>query len=302
MATSSNMPSAEVTVDVELVQRLLADQHPDLADLEPTELANGWDNVMFRLGPALTVRLPRRQLAADLVLNEQRWLPSLAGRLSLPVPEPVRTGRPTSYYPWHWSVLRWLPGRPADGREPLDQPTAAVDLGRFLAELHHPAPIDAPVNRFRGGPLADRDAGMRDRMATLGPAIDAAAVTACWNECVALPRWDGPPMWLHGDLHPLNLLMADGRISAVIDFGDITSGDPATDLAIGFSLIDAEHRDAFRRAAESSHRSLDAATWGRARGWCLSVGVAIAANSADNPTMARIGHDMIEAATGFEDL
>ena len=165
-------PAAEVAIDSTLVRRLLATQHPDLAHLEPIELASGWDNVLFRLGPALTVRLPRRQLAATLVEHEQRWLPELADRLPLPVPTPVRFGRPTGFYPWSWSILPWFDGGPAGADPDLDGSTAARQLGDFLAALHRPAPADAPVNPFRGGPLAERDQILRQRVDALGPIID----------------------------------------------------------------------------------------------------------------------------------
>lgn len=290
-----NTPAAEVDIDEALVRRLLTDQHPDLAALAIRELSHGWDNVMFRLGDQLTVRVPRRELAAALVEHEQRWLPDLAADLPLPIPAPVRAGRPTDYYPWSWSVLPWFDGRPAGATAPDDPEQAATDLGRFLAALHRPAPADAPENPFRGSPLADRNDAVLGRIASLATTIDVDDVTGRWRSAVEQPPWLGPPMWLHGDLHPLNVLVAGGRIGAVIDFGDITAGDPATDLAVAFSLFDPEVRPVLRAAADSPVRPIDDAMWARAEGWCLAVGLAILANSADDPVMHRLGRRMTEA-------
>lgn len=287
------MPAAEVEIDVDLVRRLLTDQHPDLADLPIVELANGWDNVMFRLGPDLTVRIPRRELAASLVEHEQRWLPVLAPGLPLPIPAPVRVGRPTDYYPWSWSVLPWFEGRPVADDPELDGPAAARDLGRFLAALHRPAPPEAPANPHRGGPLADRDLLVRQRLDQLGNAVDRASLLARWDRGLAAPPWNGPPTWLHGDLHGLNVLSLDGRLVAVIDFGDITAGDPATDLAAAWPILDAADHDEFRRAASTAERPVDDDLWHRAGGWALSVGLALLANSADNPALAAMGRRMI---------
>lgn len=278
------MPAAEVPVSVELVRRLLGEQHPDLADLPVAVLANGWDNLVCRLGEEFLVRLPRRALAAELVAHEQRWLPELAGRLPLPVPSPVRVGRPTAHYPWGWSVVPFLPGRIA-ARSELDDPwSGAGALGGFLDALHAPAPSQAPANAFRGIPLAGRAEGVLTALAHVDPA-DRAAALRVWETAVATPAWDGPPLWLHGDLHPANILVDHGQISAVIDFGDITAGDPATDLSVAWMLFTAPQRAALRQA----YGRADDATWERARGWALALSLAFLTHSADNPLMHGIG-------------
>jgi aminoglycoside phosphotransferase (APT) family kinase protein len=274
------------------VQALLAEQFPDLADLELTELAYGWDNAMFRLGDELTVRLPRRALAARLVEHEQRWLPTLAPRLPLPIPAPVRSGRPGAEYPWSWSVCPWLPGVVASRAAPDDPVEAAETLGRFLAALHQEAPIDAPPNPFRGVPLAQRDEVTRQRADQVASLVDRGAVIACWSELAATPPWSGSPLWLHGDLHPANVLVDAGRIAAIIDFGDITAGDPATDLAVAWMLLPETARSRFRTAAGV----IDDDTWARARGWALSLGLAYVASSADNPMFSRLGQRVVAAA------
>lgn len=278
------MPAAEVPVSVELVRGLLDQQHPDLADLPVEILANGWDNLVCRLGEELLVRLPRRAIAAELIAHEQRWLPELAGRLPLPVPAPVRVGQPTTQYPWSWSVVPFFPGRIVAQSAPDDPWSAAATLGGFLDALHIPAPAEAPVNPLRGIPLVGRAPGVLDALAHVDPA-DRADALRMWEVAVAAPAWDGPPLWLHGDLHPANILVDRGRISAVIDFGDITSGDPATDLSVAWLLFTAEHRAALRQA----YGRADDATWCRARGWALALSLVFLTHSADNPLMRGIG-------------
>jgi len=296
----ASTPAAEIEIDEDLVLRLLAEQHDDLTDLPIQVLASGWDNVMFRLGDELTVRLPRRSAAATLVEHEQRWLPELAPRLPLPIPAPVRVGRPSSFYPWSWSVLPWFDGGPAGIAADLDGPTVAEQLGRFLAALHRPAPSDAPDNPHRGVPLRQREAGFLERVDLLSsssadrPAlIDRAATLDRWSAAVGAKVWPGPPLWVHGDLHGHNILSDHGHLVAVIDFGDITSGDPATDLAVAWSILEPQDHQAFRRAADAAERPIDDAMWLRAEGNAIAVGIAILANSADNPAMAAMARRML---------
>lgn len=264
-------PAAEVEIDEALVRRLLEEQHPDLADLHLELLAEGWDNVIFRLGDELTVRLPRRELSAFLALHEQRWLPKLAAGLPLPVPVPVRIGAPGGGYPWPWHVGPWLPGQPMEHAPPDDLDAAATLLGQFLAALHQPAPSDAPVNPYRGIPLRDRQERLHTGLVDLGDTVDAAAVRRRWDSLVGTPPWEGPPVWLHGDVHPLNLLVHMGALAAVIDFGDICAGDPASDLAVAWMLFPEPARSAFRSAT-----GVDDHTWARGEGWALALGVAMA--------------------------
>ncbi len=231
-------------------------------------------------------------MSAVLVEHEQRWLPELAPRLPLPVPAPLRLGRPGRGYPWAWSVLPWLPGTPASELAPDDPVDTAERLGGFVAALAVDAPADAPANPYRGGPLVERDVHMRNRVEQLDELIDGPAVLARWNECLAIPPWAKPPRWLHGDLHPANLLVHGGRIAAVVDFGDISGGDPANDLAVAWMMLPANVRAVFRTAAGAA----DDDTWERARGWALFLAVTFLANSRDNTTMARIGRETLAAA------
>jgi aminoglycoside phosphotransferase (APT) family kinase protein len=289
------MPAAEVDVSAGLVRRLLAGQHPDLAGQRVEFLANGWDNVMFRVGDTLAARLPRREMGAKILAHEQRWLPLLAPGLPLPIPYPERTGHPAHGYPWSWSVVPYLPGEPAADADLGDPRGVATAVGGFLGSLHQPAPGDAPANPFRGVPLRDRAETFSANLRVLAGRVDRAAVLRVWEDAIAAPAYDGPPVWLHGDLHPANILVHDGRVSGVIDFGDITSGDPAADLSVAWMLLPARWHGAFREAYQAarggtgSAGSLDDALWRRARGWALNFAIMFLAHSADNPQLLGIG-------------
>jgi aminoglycoside phosphotransferase (APT) family kinase protein len=217
--------------------------------------------------------------------------------LSVSIPTPIRVGAPWGAFPWPWTISRWH-----DGLIAADVPIAvraqvAADLARFVAEMHVPAPADAPVNPVRGVPLAHRDKAVRERL-TRGAIARAARLRRVWDELVATPAWAGPPLWLHGDLHSGNLVLraepgAEPRLLAVIDFGDVTGGDPASDLAAAWLVFDAEARAAFRTEVDRlSPRDED--TWIRARGWALNLGTAFAAHSDDNPRMAAIGRHALD--------
>jgi aminoglycoside phosphotransferase (APT) family kinase protein len=292
------MPAAEVDIDEGLVRALLEEQHPDLAGLALRPLANGWDNVLLRLGDDLVVRLPRRELAVPLVEHEQRWLPELAPRLPLPIPAPVRVGRPSTRFPWPWSVVPWMPGRSALEAPIDDLAAAAEELGGFLRALHRPAPADAPPNPVRGIPLAERDDRTLASIDALAGEIDAAAIHRLWARLRDAPAWDGRPVWVHGDLHPGNLVVDGGELVAVVDFGDLTAGDPACDLAVAWMLLPHEHRAAFRASAGAEDERL----WTRARGWALALGLVTIASSADNPAYAAHGRRTLAAVLSDPDL
>lgn len=280
----SGTPDAEVTITSALVGDLLAEQHPDLADL-PCHLAvNGWDNATFRLGDDLAVRLPRRAVAAELILHERCVLPALAGSLPLPVPVPVRHGAPGAGYPWSWQVVPWFDGEAA-GVEPLP-PATAPTLGRFLRALHRPAPEGAPTNPFRGVPLGDRADRFRQRVAALDRrGVDTAPLQDSFARAVDAPR-SSVPCWVHGDLHPRNLLLRGRDLAAVLDWGDVTGGDPATDLAVGWLAYDADGR----RALRETYAVDDPDRWVRAAGWAAHLAAALlGAGLTDDPALAAIG-------------
>jgi len=283
-------PLADVHVDEDLVRALVSDQHPDLAGPVRT-VGSGWDNAVFRLGDDLCVRLPRRRASADLVDQELRWLPALAPDLPLPVPVPVRRGEPGHGFPWTWSICRWVVGETALHHPPAGAETTATILGRFVAVLHQPAPSDAPVNPFRGIPLAERAPMVEEHLDELALDDHIVDIRGIWEIALAEAPWAGAPCWLHGDLHPGNLVMRSGRLVGIVDFGDLTAGDPATDLAVAWMLFPPEVRPVFRAAAGD----IDDATWGRARGWALALAVSVLSHSADDPHMARLGRRTLDA-------
>lgn len=265
------MHAAEVDTDVSLVGRLLAAQFPQWADLpiEPVHSA-GTDNAMYRLGDDMAVRLPRIGWATGQVEKEHLWLPRLAPHLPIAIPVPLAKGKPAEGYPWDWSVCRWLEGENATIARITDLRRAANHLAQFVAALHRIDPTGGPLpgahNFGRGLPLGMRDVDTRAAIASLGGMLDTDAVTAAWDSALQAPAWEGPPVWIHGDLASGNLLIERGRLSAVIDFGGLGVGDPACDLIVAWDLFSGESRDAFRAALV-----VDDATWARGRGWALSV-------------------------------
>jgi aminoglycoside phosphotransferase (APT) family kinase protein len=248
---------------------LLEAQHPDLADLSIVSVASGWDNHLLRLGDRLALRFPRRKVAAQLILNEQRWLSHLQEGLPLAIPAPVRIGVAQFHYPWAWSVTPWIEGQTADLSPPHSN--QGEQLAAFLQALHKRAPADAPRNPYRGVPLSERAAAFADRLTKLKDKtgmIDQR-VLALWSDALAAPN-DGAPTWIHGDLHPRNVLVDNGRITGVIDWGDLARGDRATDLAAVWLLLPQLES---RKRAMAACGSVSEAMWRRARGWALLFAV-----------------------------
>ncbi|WP_432971892.1 aminoglycoside phosphotransferase family protein [Dactylosporangium sp. CA-233914] len=273
---------ADIAVDERLVRSLVRAQHPDLEG-PVWSVAAGWDNAVYRLGERLAVRLPRRKVAAELVRNEQRWLPGLAASLPVPIPAPVRVGCPTEAYPWPWSITPWLHGTVVAATPVPSRMAFAEQLAAFVNALHVPAPPGAPANPVRGVPLPTRAGAMAERFASGRVPLDLRPL---WEDLAAVPFWAGPPLWVHGDPHPGNLLTGlDGRLSAVLDFGDLTAGDPATDLAAAWLVFDAPARAVFRAALAG----VDENTWQRGRGWALNIGAAVAADPTGTREMHAVG-------------
>jgi aminoglycoside phosphotransferase (APT) family kinase protein len=252
----------------ELASRLVAAQFPQWARLPVTPVGlDGWDNTTFRLGEDLSVRLPSADAYVAQVDKEHRWLPMLAPQLPLPIPEPLAKGAPGCGFPRPWSVYRWLAGEPARAERVADLNRFATDLADFLAALYKIAPAGGPAagehSFFRGGPLTTYDGEARGAISLLKDEIDADAATGVWEAALAT-TWHGPPVWVHGDVTGSNLLVVDGRLSAVIDFGCSAVGDPACDVAIAWTFFFGESRKALR-----DRLPLDDATWARGRGWAL---------------------------------
>ncbi|WP_158372022.1 phosphotransferase [Cellulosimicrobium cellulans] len=389
-------PPAEVDLTTDLVRALLQDQHPDLAALPLRLAAHGWDNATFRLGDDLAVRLPRREAAAHLLEHEQRWLPTLAPLCPVPVPAPVRTGRPSPLFRWSWSVVPWVSGVHVADQPVADRTVWAPELAEALVAVHVPAPAGAPVNPFRGGALAGRAAALKARLdaghldvaiaaaagtgadaaggdagtggvdttapggdagtraaSTTAPSGDAgtraadttapsgdtdtraaktsttsggagtgrtsagtrptpadtnaaraaagtssarARLDALWRDALLAPAWPGPLVWLHGDPHPGNLVAAGGHLAGLLDFGDMTAGDPACDLATAWLTFDARGRAAFRARADAvadARGPLDPGRWRRAAGWALVMASALVTHGDDDPVIAAAGFHAI---------
>jgi aminoglycoside phosphotransferase (APT) family kinase protein len=270
------------TVDAEQVRRLVRGQFPHWADLPVEPVATGgWDNWTFHLGPDRLVRLPSAAEYALAVDKEHRWLPALADRLPLPIPAPLAKGEPGAGYPYPWSIYRWLDGEPAREDRIADPVRFALDLAEFLATLQSIDTAGGPQpgvhNWFRGGTLRTYDKEVERALPELDGRLDAELIREIWARALDA-RWDGVDRWFHGDIARGNLLVADGRLAAVIDFGTCGVGDPACDLAIAWTLLTADGRQAFRKRL-----AVDDATWARGRGWALWKTLATCASAVKDP-------------------
>lgn len=259
-------PAADVEIGESLIRGLLAVQHPDLAHMALRLVANGWDNVMYRLGDELALRLPRRAMAAPLLSIEHTWLPQIAPTLPLPVPACLRMGEPQGDYPFRWMVVPWLEGEPADMQKLA--PGQGAVLGRFLKALHQPAPEGAPYNPYRSAPLSSREQRFGDLIAqfSTGPYAPLIGELApLWPPAMTAPV-DVNLTWIHSDLHPRNVLVQDGAFSAVIDWGDMCRGDRAIDFVSLYTLMP---NRAQADACLAAYGPVSEQTLVRARGWTL---------------------------------
>jgi len=284
----TRMHEDELDIEEELVRGLVDEQFPEWAALPLRRIEpSGTDNAIFRLGDALSMRLPRRRGPTEPGSTELDWLPRLAPALPVEIPVPVAQGRPGGAYPWFWEIHTWVEGE-TRAVEEIDAIRAARDLAAVVAALQRIDPDGAPQGR--GIPLAEREPQMRSWFARFRG--DPAAQTE-WERAVAAPAWDGPPVWHHGDLDARNWVVRDGRISGVIDWASMGVGDPACDVMVAWKLHSPAARDAFRAALP-----VDDATWERARGWALSQAVAILAyyTPENNPTLYREAENWLALA------
>jgi aminoglycoside phosphotransferase (APT) family kinase protein len=261
-------PPDRLTLDVEMVRRLVADQFPEWGHLPITPIATqGWDNFTFHLADDMVLRLPSAAEYALAVDKEHRWLPQLAAQLPVAIPEPLARGLPGTEYPYHWSVYRWLPGEPAVPSSLTDPVGMAEDVADFLQALQRIDTTGGPQpgihNWFRGATLRTYDPTACAALTELEGHLDVGAAAATWNEALAAP-WNGADVWFHGDLAPGNLLVERGRLAAVIDFGTCGVGDPSCDLAVAWTLLDLPGRQLLR-----DRLRVDASSWARGRGWAL---------------------------------
>ena len=300
--TTNNLQFNVGNIDVALVRRLIAAQFPRWADLPITPaVPQGWDNRTFRLGADMSVRLPSAEGYVLQVEKEHRYLPRLAPHLPLLIPVPLARGAPGEGYPYPWSVYRWLPGETAVTARIDNMNEFATALAHFLAVLQRVdstgGPPPGPHSALRGGPLTAYDAETRCAIVALRGEIDTGAATAVW-EAALKATWHGAPVWFHGDVAVGNLLVQDGRLSAVIDFGCAGVGDPACDTVIAWTLFAGENRDAFRAALP-----LDDDTWARGRGWALwKALITLAADNTTEPVKAgEVRRVIAEVLADYED-
>ncbi|WP_196468871.1 aminoglycoside phosphotransferase family protein [Planomonospora sp. ID91781] len=285
-------------IDDDLVRRLVAGQFPCWAGLAVERVPSGGTvNAMYRLGDDMVVRLPLVKGGADDVSVERTWLPRLAPRLPVLIPEVLGAGRPAGGYPWPWSVYRWLEGENPEAGALSEPVLLAGDLAGFVAGMRSITLPGAPP-AHRGGPIASLDAQTRAAIEELRgipqEGVDCDAAAAVWEEALRVPDWDGPPVWLHADLMPGNLLVDDGRLTSVIDFGCLGVGDPACDLFPAWNLLPADAREVFRDAL-----AVDDATWIRGRGRALSQAlIALPYYRRTNPAMAHNARHVIRTVLG----
>jgi aminoglycoside phosphotransferase (APT) family kinase protein len=284
------MHADELQTDVSLVRRLLAGQFPKWAELPLERVPSaGTDNALYRLGDDMVARLPRIHWAVGAVAKDFRWLPALAPLLPVEVPVPLAKGDPAEGYPWEWGVYPWLEGE--NPNPDAVSTSLALEVARFLETLHALDLSDGPPS-FRGEPLATRDEPTPAAIAKLDGQIDTELATAVWETALAAPAWSGPPVWVHSDVLPGNLLVQDGRLTGVIDFSGLGLGDPACDLMIAWALFAGESRQAFREAL-----GVDDATWARGRGHALSQAAIFIPYYVDtNPVGVRAARRSLEQA------
>jgi aminoglycoside phosphotransferase (APT) family kinase protein len=286
------MHADELHTDAALVRRLLAVQFPNWAHVPIERVpSSGTDNALYRLGDDMVVRLPRIHWAVGGVDKDFRWLPKLAPLLPVSIPVPRAKGKPAAGYPWTWGVYPWLEGKNPTLDGTADAESLTRDVANFVNALHRvDLPGGAPARRGRPlGQVQDEEArAALVELRELGM-IDVDAATAAWEDALRAPAWSGPPVWVHGDLLSGNLLLQGGRLTGVIDWGGVGVGDPACDLIVAWGLIPRDMRPVFRAAV-----GVDDATWARARGWALSVGlIALPYYEETNPTLAATARHLI---------
>lgn len=297
-------PAAELEIDEPLV-RLLVDAQAGAiqgSTLPLEYVEDGWDCSVWRLGARYSVRLPRRAMAAALVDGEHRHLPAIADRLSdsgVGVPAPVLRGAPAQRYPWPWSVVPWFDGLSGMRVPRAERDGWATRLAEALLALHAPSGGDHPINPYRGVPFAGRADVIARRFAALRAARTSDGwridrLERMWDDALHSAPWSGRPVWIHGDLHPGNLIARGGELVAIIDFGDLTAGDPAYDLAISLLAFDEPGQAAFRRATGTRY---DEATWIRARGWAAADTLMFLLHTDDDPEYAAFGREALASLT-----
>ncbi len=269
------------------------------AELPLRKADEGWDCELWRLGDDIAVRLPRRAAAAPLIAGEQSVLPGIAQLLDhvdVRVPVPLFAGAAGSGFPWRWSIVPWIDGSSGLEVTRSERSGWAAPLAHALRALHVEAPSDAPANPFRGRALITRKDAVAERLHTLArdltPDVRERAAHV-WDEGERASEWPGAPVWIHGDLHPGNLIARGRHLAGIVDFGDVTAGDPAYDLAIAWLAFDDVGRCAFRDGVGDYG---DPPIWTRARAWAIAVSLLLLTQSDDEPAYRRLGAEGLAQA------
>ena len=261
LVTVARMHDDELTITEDQVRALLADQLPEWADLDVLALPHrGTDHATFRLGAELAVRMPRIEWARECVEREWEWPRRIAPLLDWEAPTPLALGEPGRGYPWRWSVCRWVAGAPPT----TPDVELAADVARMIHDLRALDPAGGRAAR-RAHPLGDLHDLVAANTAAVADEFDPRGLEAAWEESRDAEPWDGVGVWLHGDIAPGNLIVRDGRLTGVIDWGGLGVGDPSGDLGIAWNFFGAGERTAFRVAVGD-----DDTTWLRGRGWALN--------------------------------
>jgi aminoglycoside phosphotransferase (APT) family kinase protein len=293
----------KVSISESLVHQLLTAQFPQWADrpISPVSSA-GVQHTLYRLGEDMVVRLPNAKDAVGQAGKEFQWLPTMAAQLPLAIPVPLAMGRPAGGYPWPWSIYRWFEGETGTFERITNPRQAAADLGKFISALQQIDPAGGPLSE-RGVSLTERDPYTRMAISSLRGLIDADAATEAWEASLMAPAWEAAPVWTHGDLFPSNLLVKNGRLAAVIDFGDLGLSDPACDMLGAWSYLPTDVHEDFR-----AELSVSDATWTRGRGWALSIALIAlfhfqTANSQLANVATRVIHEVLaDHKRGVDDL
>jgi aminoglycoside phosphotransferase (APT) family kinase protein len=286
-------PDAEVVVDGALIREMLTQQYPELASLPIRRVGEGFDNNLFQLGDRLVARLPRRYRGVEPLENELRWLAVVANDVTLATPLPLRPGVPNSTYPWPWMVASFIDGVAGDEVDDETLFGSAEALAAFMRELHVTAPDIAPRNPWRSVALTERAHDLEARLGDLRSDVDTENASILFERACAAPQWEGPAMWLHGDLHPGNLVFRDGRLVGVVDFGDLCAGDPATDIAGALLTLPYDALEAFFAVYDVTD-----ATLARAIGWAIIFGtMMVSLGQASRPRYLKVGRRALENAT-----
>lgn len=287
------MHDNEFTVDEDLVISLLKQQYPDLLKFSISKIKHyGTDNAIFRIGKEYVIRLPRFNCAAKQIEKEQIWLPKFEGLLPFKIPVPIKVGNPSEEFPYYWYVYDWIQGVDAYSKPPSDFNQVAKDLALFIKALWEVATDNAPLSR-RGLPLNTQDKLVCEAISSLKDTIDTNTISNIWQECLSVSNWNKPPVWLHADLLPSNLLLKNGKIHAVIDFGLTGIGDPACDLIPAWCLLDSNSRIIFKE-----YLGVDEDTWRRGKGWALSIALIIIPYYLNtNPVLVSVARRIIKEIT-----